>query len=72
LPEGTPGTLFLQPWNDWLTDTSQYGEVFVEEGDIVIVPSFVIHFTKPNITDDVKRIIAWDMKPTKRLTKDTN
>jgi hypothetical protein len=63
LPEGTPGTLFLQPWNDWLTDTSQYGEVFVEEGDIVIVPSFVVHYTKPNITDDVKRIIAWDMKP---------
>ena len=63
LPKETPGTLFLQPWNDWDTDQSQYGEVMVKEGDIVVVPSFVVHYTKPNKTDDVKRIIAWDMKP---------
>ena len=63
LPKETPGTLFLQPWNDWDTDQSQYGEVMVKEGDIVVVPSFVAHYTKPNKTDDVKRVIAWDMKP---------
>jgi hypothetical protein len=53
----------VQPWNDWHTDMSQYGEVLVEEGDIVIVPSFVVHYTRPNKSDDIKRIIAWDMKP---------
>ena len=33
-----------------------------KEGDIIVVPSFVQHFTQPNKSKKQKRIISWDMK----------
>ena len=34
----------------------------LEEGDIVIVPQFITHFTKPNNLKFKKRIISFDFK----------
>jgi hypothetical protein len=62
LPKDSPTALYVQPWNDITDDTVQYLEITNFEGDIVIVPSFVMHFTKPNKSEDIKRIISWDMK----------
>ena len=62
LPEDSPVTFYLQPWNDIVDDTVQLQTVPIVEGDIVIVPSFVLHFSKSSKIKETKRIIAWDMK----------
>ena len=62
LPKDSPETTYIQPWTDHETDTIRYVEVPIIEGDIVIVPSFVLHFSKPNKSNSKKRIISWDMK----------
>ena len=36
-------------------------ELKVNEGDIVVTPKFVRHFTEPHKSKQVKRIISWDM-----------
>ena len=55
-------TELLQPWNDIQNDTSIYHPVKVVEGQIVIVPQFVTHFSPPNKSTKKKRIISWDME----------
>ena len=62
LPKDSPDTTYMQPWNDYRDDTTHFASVPVVEGDIVIVPSFVRHFSKPNKSNSKKRIISWDMK----------
>ena len=62
LPTDAPKTSFLQPWNNFLTDKSTYAVLDVKEGDILVVPSFVNHFTQQNKSKSEKRIISWDMK----------
>ena len=62
LPEDSPETTYIQPWNDLEQDTCTLTVLPMSEGDIAIVPSFVLHFTKPNESDSKKRIISWDMK----------
>ena len=62
LPKDSPETVYIQPWNDYETDTSEFATLPIVEGDIVIVPSFVLHFSKPNKSNSKKRIISWDMK----------
>ena len=62
LPKDSPETVYIQPWNDCETDTVQYIVPSIAEGDIVIVPSFVLHFSKSNKSENKKRIISWDMK----------
>ena len=61
LPKDSPETDYIQPWTDHETDTVRYIEVPTIEGDIVIVPSFVLHFSNPNKSKNKKRIISWDM-----------
>ena len=77
LPKDSPKTTYIQPWHDYETDTIRYIEVPIVEGDIVIVPSFVLHFSNPNKSKNKKRIISWDMKlnpaivpPTKVVLED--
>ena len=60
-PQGVPPTSFVQPWNNIFTDNSVYCTPQVREGDIVVVPSNIFHFTQPNRTDKLKRTISWDM-----------
>ena len=55
-------TQYIQPWNDWYSDRTIYYPLQVNEGDIVIIPKFVRHFTEPSKSAKVKRIISWDMK----------
>ena len=62
LPKDSPGTSYIQPWNDLQNDTSIYHPVNVVEGQIVIVPQFVTHFSPPNKSTKKKRIISWDME----------
>ena len=61
-PKDSPDTTYIQPWNDYELDTVQYMEIPITEGDIAIVPSSILHFSKPNESDSKKRIISWDMK----------
>ena len=62
LPNDAPITDYIQPWNDIANDTVQYLGVPIVEGDIVIVPSFILHLSEPNKSENKKRIISWDMK----------
>ena len=62
LPKDSPVTTYIQPWNDIEQDTAQLVVLPMSEGDIAIVPSFVLHFSKPNKSNSKKRVISWDMK----------
>jgi len=62
LPKDSPKTVYIQPWNDIVNDFVQSRMIPITEGDIVIVPSFILHFSKPNKSNNKKRIISWDMK----------
>ena len=62
LSKDSSETVYIQPWNDIVNDTVQYAKISITEGDIVIVPSFVMHYSKPNKSNIKKRIISWDMK----------
>jgi len=61
MPKDGAVTQYLQPWNDWISDRTIYYPLPVKEGDIVITPKFVRHFTEPHKSKKVKRIISWDM-----------
>ncbi len=61
LPEDSPSTSFLQPWNNVLTDKSIYATPNVVEGEIVVVPSFIQHFTQPNKSKKIKKTVSWDI-----------
>jgi hypothetical protein len=62
LPKDSPVTSYIQPWQNYVIDTTDYNMVPIVEGDIVIVPSFILHFSSLNKSNSKKRIIAWDMK----------
>ena len=62
LPKDSPITIYLQPWQNFENDSSVSYSIPVVEGDIVIVPSCIVHFTKPNKSNSKKRIISWDLK----------
>lgn len=55
-PEGSPKTQIISPW-----DQKTIIELDVKEGDIVTFPSFVIHRGPPNISDQTKTIISWNL-----------
>ena len=59
LGKSCPGTTYIQPWNSE-QDKSVLYTPKVKEGDIMIVPQFVTHFTRPNKTFRKKRIISFD------------
>ena len=62
LPKDSPVTTYIQPWQDYVIDVVITNDLPIVEGDIIIVPSFVLHFSKPNKSNSKKRIISWDMK----------
>ena len=57
----SPATCYLQPWNND-KDRSVIYEPEAEEGDIVIIPQHIVHFTRPNPVSFKKRIISFDFK----------
>ena len=69
LPKDSPFTDYIQPWNDYEDDTVTHKKISILEGDIVIVPSFVLHFSRPNKSNSKKRVISWDMKIVERKSE---
>ena len=61
-PDGSQPTNYLQPWQNINNDTTTFNALSVKEGDIVIVPKCVSHFSPPHKGKKSKRIISWDMK----------
>ena len=51
----------MQPWQNE-KDMSLFVEPNVKAGDIVIVPKFIHHYTKPNKTDYKKLVMSFDFK----------
>ena len=62
LPKDSSETTYIQPWNDYENDTVSHMAIPLVEGDMIIVPSFILHFSNPNKSENIKRIISWDMK----------
>ena len=62
LDKNSPSTTYLQPWNDWYSDRTIMYPMPVQEGQIVVIPQFINHFSEPNKAKKIKRIISWDMK----------
>jgi hypothetical protein len=59
--EHTP-VVFVGPLNDPIKDTTQLNMPTIFEGDLILVPSSLIHFTYPNTSDKIRRIIGFDIK----------
>ena len=59
MKKDSPKTTYIQPWNDEKDQSVLYAPD-VEEGDIMIVPQFVTHYTEPNKIYFKKRIVAFD------------
>ena len=62
MPKDAPVTQYIQPWNDWNSDRTIYLPMPVKEGDIVVLPRFIRHFTEPSKSKKIKRVISWDMQ----------
>ena len=57
----SPPTTYIQPWSDENDQTKLYKPP-VEEGDLMIVPQFLMHYTEPNKIKFKKRIVSFDFK----------
>tara|TARA_B100000242_G_scaffold18781_1_gene11402 strand:- start:528 stop:1049 length:522 start_codon:yes stop_codon:yes gene_type:complete len=55
-------TIYQQPFQSFWNDQSFFIVPPVKEGTLVIVPSFIEHFTLPEKTDKIKEIISFDLK----------
>ena len=59
MKKDSPRTTYIQPWNNE-EDKSVLYSPNVNQGDIMIVPQFVTHYTEPNKIYFKKRIISFD------------
>jgi|TARA_R100001463_G_scaffold135672_1_gene199342 hypothetical protein len=59
MKKDSPRTSYIQPWNSERDMTRSCCPI-VKEGDIMIVPQFLIHYTEPNKLKFKKRIISFD------------
>ena len=57
--EKLPLTTYIQPWQTE-EDTTRLYKPKVVEGDIMIVPQFLHHYSEPNTTNYKKRIVSFD------------
>ena len=57
----SPVTCYMQPWNSDKDRTIIYQPSAVE-GDMVVVPQFITHYTHPNKNNFRKRILSFDFK----------
>ncbi len=60
LPEGAPGTTYIQPFPSWQDEKTLSREPYVEEGMMMIVPRHLLHFSNPNKSQYNKTIFSWD------------
>ena len=61
-PIDGPNLTIVQPYNNWITDTTRSLSAKFEEGAIVVFPSFLLHSSDPNRSHRQKRVISWDME----------
>lgn len=59
--EHTP-SIHVSPWNNPVTDMTELAAPPVREGTFVFVPSSVLHYTRPNESDKLRQIVAFDME----------
>ena len=59
MKKDSPKTTYIQPWNNEKDQSVLYSPN-VEEGDIMIVPQFLTHYTEPNKTYFKKKILSFD------------
>ena len=60
LDDENPMTTFVQPWYSYW-GTKQM-TVEVKEGTMLIVPSHVMHFSRPNASVNTKTVLSFDMR----------
>ena len=60
LDDKHPMTTFIQPWYSYW-GTKQW-TVDVKEGTMLIVPSHVLHFSRPNASVNKKSVLSFDMR----------
>jgi len=57
-------TCFVAPWQDPRNDTTTLVmPPDIKEGDMIIVPSYTLHFVKPNNVRKQRTIISFDLLP---------
>lgn len=56
-PSVHTSTVFVSPFNHFITGMQLCYMPEVKEGDLILFPSFVLHYTQPNLSD-VKRTVA--------------
>ena len=61
-PSDGPNLNIVMPWNDWINDTTNYYSVKYKVGTMMVMPSFLLHSSEPNLSNERKRVISWDMK----------
>ena len=59
MKDKSPVTTYIQPWQTE-EDTTKLYKPKVVEGDIMIIPQFIYHYTEPNTINFKKRIISFD------------
>ena len=62
IPADGPQLNIIMPWNDWIHDDTKYYSVKYKVGTMVVMPSFLLHSSEVNLSDERKRVISWDMK----------
>ena len=60
-PDG-PNLNIVMPWNDWIHDTTKYYSVKYKVGTMMVMPSFLLHSSEVNLSNECKRVISWDMR----------
>ena len=59
MKKDSPKTTYIQPWNNEKDESILYTPN-VKQGDMMIVPQFLTHFTEPNKIFFKKRILSFD------------
>ena len=62
-PRVHEGTVYIAPWNNPNTDTTSLSQSEVEEGLLVIVPSYTLHHVPPNTSSKRRTILSFDLLP---------
>jgi len=55
-------SIHVCPWNDPALDVTFLAAPPVEEGTLVFVPSSILHYTRPNQSEKLRQIVAFDME----------
>lgn len=55
-------TIMVQPWNNYLNGGTQMVDADGKEGEIIFFPSFILHFTPPNVSNKERTVISFDIQ----------